>query len=134
MSAVEFSDNFSIEFKGLVNDTKYFYRAYVNTSEGFFYGSVEAFVTKTVVPATALTPNGDGINDTWVIPGIENFPNSTVKVFNRSGHPVFSAKGYMNNWKGNYRSHSELPAGSYYYSLDLGNGNKPLTGWIFINY
>ncbi len=88
-----------------------------------------------LVPAEAFTPNGDGINDTWMIPGIDNYPNSVVRVYNRWGHEVFATKGYRNNWNGRYRSNSEkLPSGSYLYVIDLGTGSAPLKGWIFINY
>lgn len=91
--------------------------------------------TPLLVPAQAFTPNGDGNNDNWVIPGIDNYPNNTVKVFNRWGHEVYSASGYANDWGGIYRQNSEkLPAGSYMYVLDLGNGTAPLRGWLFINY
>ena len=85
--------------------------------------------------STAITPNSDGINDTWVIKGIENFPNSTVKVYNRSGHEVFGAQGYQNNWNAIYKGRSNtLPAGSYYFVINLGDGSIPMNGWLFINY
>ncbi|WP_339840221.1 gliding motility-associated C-terminal domain-containing protein [uncultured Maribacter sp.] len=88
-----------------------------------------------ITAADALTPDGDGINDTWVIQGIENYPNAIVTVHNRYGHQVFKATGYQNDWGGRYRSKSEiLPAGSYYYVIDLRNGSTPMDGWIFINY
>ncbi len=88
-----------------------------------------------LVPSEVFTPNGDGNNDNWVIPGIDNYPNSVVKVYNRWGHEIFSANGYQNNWGGAYNSNSEkLPAGSYLYVIDLGNGTVPIRGWIFINY
>ncbi|WP_298504468.1 gliding motility-associated C-terminal domain-containing protein [uncultured Maribacter sp.] len=89
----------------------------------------------TLAPAEAFTPNGDGINDSWVIPGIDNYPNSNVKVYNRWGHEVFATESYKNDWNGKYKSNSEkLPAGSYLYVIDLGNGTAPLRGWMFINY
>ena len=92
-------------------------------------------VTPTLVPAQAFTPNGDGNNDAWVIPGIENYPNNVVKVYNRWGHEVFATRSYKNDWEGFYKDRSEkLPAGSYLYVIDLGNGSAPLQGWIFINY
>ena len=86
-------------------------------------------------PAEAFTPNGDGVNDNWIIPGIDNYPNATVTVYNRWGHQVFSALGYQNNWNGNHNSNSNiLPAGSYLYIIDLGNGKAPIRGWLFLNY
>ncbi len=88
-----------------------------------------------LVPAEAFTPNGDGINDGWVIPGIDNYPNSVVRVYNRWGHEVFAAMNYQNDWKGNYSSNTDkLPPGSYMYIINLGNGTAPLKGWLFINY
>ncbi|WP_149304987.1 LamG-like jellyroll fold domain-containing protein [Pareuzebyella sediminis] len=88
-----------------------------------------------IVPAEAFTPNGDGNNDTWVVPGIGNYPNNVVRVYNRSGHEVFAVKGYRNDWTGSYGDNREkLPAGSYLYVIDLGDGSAPLQGWIFINY
>ncbi|WP_158285116.1 gliding motility-associated C-terminal domain-containing protein, partial [Arenibacter aquaticus] len=87
------------------------------------------------IPAEAFTPNGDGINDAWVVPGINNYPNNVVKVFNRSGHEVYAKRNYQNDWNGRHKSgSSKLPAGSYLYVIDLGNGTAPLQGWIFINY
>ena len=85
--------------------------------------------------ATAFTPNGDGINDTWVIQGIENFQNSIVNVYNRQGRLVFDAKGYQNDWGGIYRENSDrLPPASYYFVVDLKDGSTPIDGWLFINY
>ncbi|EAR03024.1 BspA family leucine-rich repeat surface protein [Maribacter sp. HTCC2170] len=86
-------------------------------------------------PAEAFTPNGDGINDTWVIPGIDSYSNAKVTVYNRWGHEVFAAINYRNDWNGNHGSNSKkLPAGSYLYIIDPGNGNEPIRGWLFINY
>ena len=83
----------------------------------------------------AFTPNGDGINDTWRIVGIEKFPNTTVRVFNRWGHLVFSALNYQNDWTGNYNNfNTVLPdASSYYYQIDYGtNGVVDKEGWLYI--
>jgi gliding motility-associated-like protein len=81
----------------------------------------------------AFTPNNDGINDTWQIINITNYPNSVVKVFNRWGSEVFSAKGYKNDWNGHYKGSSNpLPESSYYYQIDLGNGTPVYEGWIYL--
>nr|WP_199001182.1 gliding motility-associated C-terminal domain-containing protein [Flavobacterium sp. ASV13] len=84
----------------------------------------------------AFTPNGDGINDTWVISNIEYYPASTVRVFNRWGTEVFVARNYQNDWDGHYKGNSgSLPeSSSYYYQLDLdGDGKIDREGWIYIN-
>ena len=88
-----------------------------------------------MLPAEAITPNGDQINDSWVIRGIENHPNAIVTVYNRYGHEVFKTINYRNDWEGTHQSRSEkLPPGSYYYVIDFRDGSKPMNGWIFINY
>ncbi len=86
------------------------------------------------IASEILTPNGDGINDTWIILNIERFPQAKVRVFNRWGNEVFSDQGYNNNWGGNSDSDGKtLPAGSYYYQIDTnGNGGKPIEGWIYL--
>jgi len=92
-------------------------------------------VTPALIPAEAFTPNGDGINDYWIIPNIENYPGAIVKVYNRWGHEILAVKGYNNDWNGSYKSNREkLPPGSYMYVIDLADGSAPLHGWIFINY
>ena len=107
----------------------------LDDSSFFVPGEEETPVTPTLVPAQAFTPNGDGINDYWIIPGIENYPNALVKVYNRWGHEVFATKGYNNDWSAAYRSNSDrLPSGSYMYVIDLSNGSAPIQGWLFINY
>jgi len=68
-----------------------------------------------------LSPNGDGINDIWVVKNIAYYPNNVVTVFDREGQVVFTKKGYTNDWTGTYRG-SVLNEGTYYYSVDLGNG------------
>ncbi len=89
----------------------------------------------TTIVSEAITPNNDGINDFWIIKGIEKYPDNLVQVYNRSGKVVYTKKGYANTWKGTYQSNSELlPTGSYYYSIDLGNNSALKKGWLFINY
>lgn len=72
-----------------------------------------------------FSPNGDGINDLFVIRGLEAFPGSTLQIFNRWGGVVFETTRYNNDWDGD-----NLPAGTYFYILKLPNGEDftgPLT-------
>lgn len=92
-----------------------------------------------------ITPNGDGVHDELEIRGIENYPDNSIKIFNRWGVMVFSTKAY--NTQGNvFNGTSEgrvtidkqgkLPTGTYFYILEykdsLGEA-KTLTGYIYIN-
>jgi gliding motility-associated-like protein len=97
-------------------------------------GQGDACDTIELNTAEGFTPNGDGINDTWVIYNLVNHPNSSVRVFNKNGVLVFSSSNYQNDWNGNYQGRSEmLPAGSYFYQIDLGSdGTIDEQGWMYI--
>ena len=101
-------------------------------------GSAPATITFPI-PITAtqvITPNGDGINDTWMVENITNHQNSVVRVFNRWGSLVYSAKNYQNDWDGKLNgSDVTVPdGGSYYYQIDLkGTGNVDSEGWLYIS-
>jgi len=85
----------------------------------------------------AFSPNGDLINDTWVIENIENYPNSEIEIYNRWGAKVFEVKNYQNDWSGVSRSlgRKKLAIGSYLYILKLNDSiTEPIQGWIYINY
>jgi gliding motility-associated-like protein len=83
----------------------------------------------------AITPDGDGVNDTWFINNIQNYPNNSVKVYNRWGDLIFSKNNYQNDWNGSFVNNgNNIPdASSYYYQIDLdGNGSIDYDGWIYI--
>jgi gliding motility-associated-like protein len=82
------------------------------------------------IPNT-FTPNGDGINDTWVINYIEYYPNATVNIFNRYGEKILTSIGYGVPWDGTYKG-VNVPVGTYYYIIDTKSGNKPLSGWVAV--
>lgn len=79
----------------------------------------------------AFSPNGDGINDYWNIDGIFAFPQSLTTVYSRDGQQVFKSIGYTKPWDGTY-SGTLLPTGTYYYIIDLKNGQPSLSGWVAI--
>ena len=79
----------------------------------------------------AFSPNGDGVNDTWEIDNIYLYPDVVVNVFNQWGVKVFESKGYSTQWDGTYNG-KPLPAATYYYTLNLNNGDKPYTGSVTI--
>jgi gliding motility-associated-like protein len=79
----------------------------------------------------AFSPNNDGRNDVWNIGNIGLYPGCTVKIFNTWGNTVFTSKGYTEPWDGKYNG-KELPAGTYYYIIDLGDGTDPLSGPVSI--
>ncbi|MCC9138725.1 gliding motility-associated C-terminal domain-containing protein [Pontibacter silvestris] len=82
-------------------------------------------------PTNILSPNGDGVNDEWLINQIEHYPNNEVKVFDRFGRLVFSKKGYRNTWDGRFNG-ALLPEDTYYYILDINSGEHVVKGYIGI--
>ena len=88
--------------------------------------------------SNAFTPDGDGINEVWVIKGIESYPDNQLTVFNRWGNVVFSADGYLNTWDGTSNSSlnvggTELPTGTYFYVLDTKDETAGvLKGYVYI--
>ena len=80
-----------------------------------------------------MSPNGDGINDTWLVKEINRCPNNEVRIFTRSGFEVFYSQGYKNDWSGK-RNGSPLPEGSYYYRIDIeGKGSIEFEGWLYLS-
>ncbi len=88
----------------------------------------------------AFSPNQDQINDAWIIPGIRAYPNNTVTIFNRWGSAVYRARGYDNqtkHWQGKASQgitlgNQPLPEGTYFYVIDLGESQKPLSGYVLL--
>jgi gliding motility-associated-like protein len=84
-----------------------------------------------IVIPNAFTPNGDGINDLWDIAALQGYPGCAITIFNRYGTIVYSSIGYAKAWDGTYGGNA-LPAGTYYYIIDLKNGRKKLAGAVTI--
>lgn len=88
-------------------------------------------VFKPVKVPNVFSPNGDGINDTWVIPNLSDYPGCTIEVFNRYGQKVYASTGYNTPWDGTYNGHL-LPLATYYYVIKLKNGFEPQSGYVTI--
>jgi gliding motility-associated-like protein len=81
--------------------------------------------------ANAFTPNGDGINDYWKINGIENYPASTIQVFNRYGQEIFGSRGYTHPFNGTING-KDIPSGVYYYIINLSTNCSIVSGSLTI--
>ena len=92
-----------------------------------------------------VTPNGDGVHDVLAIAGLENFPNNTIKIYNRWGVLVYVTKAYntqgnvfdgTSNGRVTIDKDNKLPVGTYFYILDYEDGTnnmKSKTGYLYIN-
>jgi len=86
---------------------------------------------KTLKIPNSISPNGDGINDTWKLAGAENYPNAEFFVFNRNGERIFYSKGYDKEFDGTYNG-KPLGVGVYFYVIDLKTDCGKLTGSLTI--
>jgi gliding motility-associated-like protein len=96
--------------------------------------SVNVFLFPELNITTGFTPNGDGKNDFWVIDYIDQFPETSVDIFNRWGDIIYSASGGYNvPFDGKYKG-KDLPVGTYYYVIKLNHPGypKPITGPLTI--
>ncbi|MCB9296279.1 MAG: gliding motility-associated C-terminal domain-containing protein [Lewinellaceae bacterium] len=83
---------------------------------------VEVIVLEEVeIPLVAvITPNGDGQNDRLVFPLLTKFRLYKLTVFNRWGKTVYRSLNYQNDWEGTHKG-KPLPAGAYFYVLEMGD-------------
>jgi len=86
--------------------------------------------TKPLFIPEGFSPNGDGINDRFVI---QNPTDATIslEVYNRWGHLVYKNDNYQNDWDGTPNTGLQinsaangLPDGTYYYIVRLSDGRK----------
>ncbi|MHA3788720.1 choice-of-anchor J domain-containing protein [Flavobacterium hauense] len=105
------------------------YKVIVTTAEGCT-GEGEFTVEETTceIPK-GISPNNDGFNDEFDLSML------TVKkliLYNRYGQEVYSKSNYTKEWKGQDSNGKELPTGTYFYMLELAQGESK-TGWVYIN-
>lgn len=85
------------------------------------------------IPNT-FSPNGDGINDTWDILGIDEFPDCNIQIFTRWGQLVYQTTGYSKEkrWDGNSKSGREMATGAYFYVINLRDDayEEPIKGTV----
>ena len=92
--------------------------------------------TKVEIPQ-GFNPN----KERWIIPGIENYPNNKVVIFNRFGTKLWEIQGYDNtnkSWGGNSNVSGVIgsggaPDGTYFYVLEFSDGALPSkSGFVII--
>lgn len=71
-----------------------------------------------------ISPNGDGMNDAWVIEGIDapRYGRNVVRIIGRWGQEVWSAVDYNNSsrvWAGQDAQGQDLPDGTYFYHVTI---------------
>ena len=86
----------------------------------------------------AFSPNNDGVNEKLIITGLGKFPQHKFTIYSRWETVVIQEAPYKNDWGGEQRlgfpknDGGDLPEGTYFYILDLGNGQLPFKGFIYL--
>lgn len=88
-------------------------------------------ILKNIKVPNAFSPNGDGINDTWMIQYLDTYPGCTVDVYNRYGQAIFRSTGYSRPWDGRMNG-QPMPVGTYYWIIDPKNGRRQVSGSVTI--
>jgi gliding motility-associated-like protein len=87
-------------------------------------------VNDLIVP-TWISPNEDGMNDYFLIKGIENTGRVELTIFDRWGAEVYKTNNYLNDWDGRNQNGDELPGDTYFFILSSANGNI-IKGYIVV--
>lgn len=96
------------------------------------FAIVAAKVACNITIFNAVTPNNDGINDTWTIDNITDYPNNRITIYNRWGLQVAEIKGYNNKdkiWPAREQL-DFLNSTTYFYVIELESGGTPIKGWV----
>jgi gliding motility-associated-like protein len=88
--------------------------------------------TQIVQIPSGFTPDGDHINDTFIIPALDQYTKIELKIFNRYGQSVYESLNYNNDWDGTSSYNSmELPDDTYFYILYT--DQELHQGYVYIN-
>ena len=106
--------------------------------------TISVRVTSELIIYNGVSIGGSDKNNHFHIEGIENYPNNTVRIYNRWGVKVFEMSGYNNTTKAfkgvsdaraTLEASDNLPQGTYYYIIeyvDEHNKTQTETGWLYL--
>lgn len=95
------------------------------------FSNIKQEQDKVLNATNLISPNGDGLNDTWIIRNIEFYPENAVRIFNKRGQLVYSISNYNNEWDGTSMG-TLLPEDTYYYIIDFSKSDTQMKGYISI--
>ena len=85
-----------------------------------------------LIISKALTPNQTGVESTWKVINIDQYPNTQVRVYAPDGSLVYESNNYQNDWAGsNISNGNPLPTGPYLFNIKS-IGVKAKEGWLYI--
>ena len=92
-----------------------------------FYDNENCTITE------GISPNGDGYNDFLDLEFLDDKSEIVkISIYNRLGNLVYEKAQYRNEWTGQTSDGGNLPVGTYFYVIELGQ-DEPITKWIYLN-
>jgi gliding motility-associated-like protein len=92
---------------------------------------VRIIALKIINAPNTFTPNGDGVNDLWVIKNLNFYQDCVVEVYTPQGLMVYRSVNYARPWDGTYNG-KPLPTGTYYYVINTNSERKLKSGYVTI--
>ena len=71
-----------------------------------------------LVVTNSFSPNGDGVNDNWRIPGLRFYGGARISVYDGVGSRMFYTENADLGWDGTYNG-KQLPVGSYFWTIEI---------------
>ncbi len=84
-------------------------------------------------PPNAFSPDGDGINENWILPLNNDIGQNKVIIFNRWGDIIRSFENYNNLdvvWDGTNQDNQQVTTGTYFYVVEFPLSGRSNSGWI----
>jgi gliding motility-associated-like protein len=109
---------------------KLFFITFISLS-GYLFAQANnggAAMTEAAIIQSSITPNGDGVNDFFIIKNIEQFPSNELYIFDKSGNLVYHTEYYYNTWDAK-KDGTPVAEDMYYYVFDDGRGTMQ-TGYL----
>lgn len=141
---LSFSGTLTSELKVLnssENEIGWLFRLKVSTlnlscAESIFTEPIELISQDIIIP-NSFTPNGDGVNDLFVITGLQAYPDHKISIYNRWEQKVYETKNYQNNWDGtpnvNNINLDKLPDGVYFFIFEEQEGGNVKKGFVYLS-
>lgn len=137
-------------YKTITSQEDFYFNGQKLTETGIYIDTLKSYINcdsiiilnltviKVIEVPEVFSPNGDGVNDLFIIKYIDQYPQNKVLIFNRWGNKVWEKGPYLNDWDGTNQfgitvAGRDLPVGTYFYIIDLGDGSKPKKGFIYLN-
>jgi gliding motility-associated-like protein len=77
----------------------------------------------------SFSPNGDGVNDNWGVPGIRFFEGARISVYDRGGVRLFYTENPDTRWDGTFEGKA-MPVGSYFWTIEIGEKGEMRRGML----